>query len=206
MADALSQIPLVILAGGKSSRMGIPKGLLEINGRTWMRRQVETYRSFGGIESVIVVGYNAEDYLRELSSDPLDINFAVNSRPENGPFSSLQEGLRFFQNKGVLSNGVFVLPVDVPCPESSVWNRLIESGKFPVSACYPVFKNKGGHPVWISEELILKCLKHLPTDRLDYIMQSLPSGKICRVDVEDSRVVMNVNDPAAWENYKISFE
>jgi CTP:molybdopterin cytidylyltransferase MocA len=206
MPDLISKIPLVILAGGKSSRMGTPKGLLELNGRTWVHHQLETFRSFGGKEAVVVVGYNADAYLHALSTDQPDINVTVNSKPENGPFSSLLEGLCFFKKKDMISSGAFVLPVDVPCPGKGVWDALSESAILPVSACYPVFENKGGHPVWISEKLILKCLDHPPTDRLDYILQALPSGKICRVDVADSRVIINVNDRDAWENYKKSFE
>jgi molybdopterin-guanine dinucleotide biosynthesis protein A len=146
----MTDIPLILLAGGKSSRMGMPKGLMQIEGMTWMRHQCESFRKIGCGEIVIVLGFNAEDYLHELTINPLQIHTAINLKPENGPFSSLQEGLRSLSNKGQTSMGVFVLPIDVPCPEKGVWETLKESGQFPVNACYPVFGDKGGHPVWIA--------------------------------------------------------
>jgi CTP:molybdopterin cytidylyltransferase MocA len=202
----MTGIPLILLAGGKSSRMGTPKGLLTIKGMTWMRRQCGLFRAIGSGEIVIVLGYNAEDYLNELSINPLNIQTVINSKPENGPFSSLQEGLRFCLNNGQTTLGVFVLPIDVPCPEKGVWEGLLESCKSPVNACYPVFGDKGGHPVWISEELILKCLGYPPTDRLDFIVRSMPSERIRRVAVTDPQILLNVNDPPTWESYKKTLE
>lgn len=204
--DKLSEIPLIILAGGKSSRMGTPKGLLHIKGMTWMRHQCEYFWTIGGREVVIVLGFQAEGYLRELTINPLQIQVAFNSKPENGPFSSMQEGFRFFLNKGQTSMGVFVLPIDVPCPETGVWKSLLESSQFPVSACIPVIGDKGGHPVWISEELLLKCLTYPPTNRLDFILQSLPLERICRVAVTDPKILLNVNDRSTWESFQMTLE
>ena len=46
-----------VLIGGKSSRMGTPKHLLETAGRTWIERTVAVLR--GRVEQVVIAGAGA---------------------------------------------------------------------------------------------------------------------------------------------------
>jgi molybdopterin-guanine dinucleotide biosynthesis protein A len=36
--------PVIVLAAGKSSRAGMPKGLIEVNGRPWIEHQIEALK------------------------------------------------------------------------------------------------------------------------------------------------------------------
>ena len=57
----------IILSAGSATRLGeltkeLPKGLLEINGKTIIQRQIEIYRK-NGIENIIViVGPHSDKY------------------------------------------------------------------------------------------------------------------------------------------------
>ena len=56
---------VVVLAAGRSSRMGEPKGLVVVEGRTWIDRQLE---ALGRRRAVLVLGHDRERYLRPWSS------------------------------------------------------------------------------------------------------------------------------------------
>ncbi len=57
---SLKKIPLVILAAGKSSRMGFPKGLLSYRGKKLLQHQIENFFQLGGETVVVVLGEHRE--------------------------------------------------------------------------------------------------------------------------------------------------
>ena len=78
----------IVLAGGRSSRMGTPKAALEWHGSTLLRRVVGIVgRAVDG--PVIVV--RAPD--QELPSLPADVEIAEDAREGRGPLQGLQSGL-----------------------------------------------------------------------------------------------------------------
>ena len=78
----------IVLAGGRSSRMGTPKAALEWHGSTLLRRVVGIVgRAVDG--PVIVV--RAPD--QELPSLPADVEIAEDAREGRGPLQGLQAGL-----------------------------------------------------------------------------------------------------------------
>jgi molybdenum cofactor guanylyltransferase len=84
MSDAAG----IVLAGGRSSRMGTPKAALEWHGSTLLRRVVGIVgRAVDG--PVIVV--RAPD--QELPSLPADVEIAEDAREGRGPLQGLQAGL-----------------------------------------------------------------------------------------------------------------
>ena len=202
--------PLCILAAGRSSRMGTPKGLLDANGIPFLAYQLARFRELGGVEAVVVHGDGAagyEDVLSGLSGpewEGLHIFTARNEDPERGSFSSLQVGLKAL---GKHPEGVFVLPVDVPCPKKEVFDALVEEshGGSRRDVCLPEYKGQGGHPVWISE-LFAGRLLALPSEgetaRLDHQIAALPPIRQARVEVSDSSVTRNLNLPSDWQEFK----
>jgi molybdopterin-guanine dinucleotide biosynthesis protein A len=78
----------IVLAGGRSSRMGTPKAALEWHGSTLLRRVVGIVgRAVDG--PVIVV--RAPD--QELPSLPADVEIAEDAREGRGPLQGLEAGL-----------------------------------------------------------------------------------------------------------------
>jgi len=84
MADAAG----IVLAGGRSSRMGTPKAALEWHGSTLLRRVVGIVgRAVDG--PVIVVRAPGQ----ELPSLPADVEIAEDAREGRGPLQGLEAGL-----------------------------------------------------------------------------------------------------------------
>lgn len=205
---------MILLCGGKSSRMGEPKGLLSFAGETWLERQLIQFATYGK-QAVVVLGHDFGSYFQALhflkkaeehsyNWNGMKLSVAVNTNPELGPFSSLQTGL----GKLRTNVGVFILPIDVPAPEPEVWKRLqLEGDTRHLDACIPLFAKQHGHPAWLSHNFVLSLRKLSPESsqaRLDYQIHALPSSRKDYIPVRDSRVAMNMNTLADFDQLKKS--
>jgi CTP:molybdopterin cytidylyltransferase MocA len=190
---------VVLLAAGRSSRMGEPKGLWAIGGKPWLEHQLDAIDALGA-EAVVVLGFDRERYLETLPELEDRASVVVNPAPEHGPFSSLQCGLR------VAGAPAFVLPVDVPVPVTDVWQALLEALTERVDAAVPVHEGAGGHPVLLSAALVTYILGLRADSRLDHVLREWSWGRgpnperdrIARIPVLDRRVRLNLNAPEDW--------
>lgn len=187
--------PLVILAGGKGERAGGPKGLIEYNGRPWLEVQLREFRDRGGSEAVIVLGHEHERYFTMIPSLKAE-RTVVNPAPERGQFSSIQLGLA-----QVNTPAAYVLPVDVPVADESVWHGLAAQLQEPTMACVPEWQGRGGHPVLLGRSFINRIASASSTDRLDAHIKNLRPGEVKRIPVEDMRVGMNINSLEQWQGF-----
>ena len=90
----------VILAGGKSSRMGTDKALLELNGKKFIEQISEELDWFE--EKIIAHGNN-----RELSGTSWTL--ISDSYPNHGPIGGIHAALSVCQ-----SDALFVVTCDIP--------------------------------------------------------------------------------------------
>ncbi|HEY8039995.1 MAG TPA: nucleotidyltransferase family protein [Polyangiaceae bacterium] len=188
---------VVVLAAGRSSRLGQPKGLVAVRGRPWLEHQLEALAGTGvGVRRVVLVlGFDREAYLAALPGVASMAVPVVNGAPERGPFSSLQCGLAEVVRDG--DRPAFVLPVDVPVAAPDVWEALAGALGPGIDAVVPVH-GKGGHPVLLSSTLV----RHLltlppegPESRLDLQLRLV---SVARVPVADARVGLNLNVAEDW--------
>lgn len=193
--------PLILLAGGKSSRhitTDGPKALFNFNGKPWIECQIDNFIQAGGNQLIVVLGYWAKEIGEALINLKLTkkhlITNVVNEHPELGPFSSLQTGLKAL-NPSTIS-GAFILPIDVPCPQSETFellNKQIQS-QTNVQVIKPSYKEKNGHPVWLAKRTISKLLELDPKfSRLDEFIRSLPNNEIAIVPVNEKWINLNLN-------------
>ena len=128
----------VILAGGRSSRMGRDKAFLKIDGQTLLSRQIALARS-AGAEAVYLSGRPATDY--SATGCPV----LMDAFPGCGPLAGVERGLATSRTPWLL-----VLAVDLPAINAEFLARLLRScsktgagiprlnGQIePLLACYP---------------------------------------------------------------------
>ncbi|HEY3816371.1 MAG TPA: nucleotidyltransferase family protein [Polyangiaceae bacterium] len=183
---------VVLLAAGRSSRMGQPKGLVDFAGRPWIETQLDAVR---GRRVVVVLGHDAARYREALPDLAKRAELVVNPEPDRGPFSSLQVGLAACEPGG---KPVFVLPVDVPAASAALWAALEQALAPGLDAAIPTFDGRGGHPVLLAPPFLgrLRALDPAsPEARLDV---QLRSAKAALVPAGDARVRMNLNAPEDW--------
>src|SRR6185436_17104691 len=118
-------IPALVLAAGRSSRMGRAKASLPINDRdTFLTRIVRTFLAAEVDDVVIVVGHEGEAIAEAFSASGLPARFVVNREYDRGQLSSLVAGLGLVDRPGVAA--VLMTLVDVPFVSESTVRAVIE--------------------------------------------------------------------------------
>lgn len=102
----------VILAGGKSSRMGRDKAFLEINGQPLLLRQIEIVRAAGAGE-ILISGRVGRDYSR------FGLRVVQDERPEAGPLAGIHAAMSVVRGSRLL-----VLAVDLPAMNTEFLRNL----------------------------------------------------------------------------------
>jgi CTP:molybdopterin cytidylyltransferase MocA len=142
-------IAAVILAAGRSSRLGQFKPLLSVGGQTLIQRAISLFRQ-NRIEDIIVVtGHRAAELEAALAQETVRI--ARNDAYARGMFSSVVTGLRQLPAQCV---AFFVLPVDLAFVQAATIGRLIKAfQEQPGRICHPCAGNRRGHPPLIPARL-----------------------------------------------------
>src|SRR5260370_31937890 len=110
----------VVLAGGRSSRMGTPKAALEWHGSTLLRRTVGILaRVTGG--PVVVVRARGQD----LPALPPDIEVVDDPRAGKGPVQGLAAGLAAVADRAEVA---FVSSTDLPFLHPAFVRRVLRAG------------------------------------------------------------------------------
>lgn len=105
----------IILAGGKSSRMGSEKGLIQLDGKSFMQYCIEALRPL--VDSIIIVSSNP-DY------DVFNVERVEDIIPDSGPVAGLHAGLTHSKTENNL-----VISCDVPLLTTSLLQKLLSYEK-----------------------------------------------------------------------------
>jgi CTP:molybdopterin cytidylyltransferase MocA len=211
---------VVVLAAGRSSRLGEPKGLVLVEGTPWILRQLD---ALGGRRAVVVLGHDRDRYLASVPQLAARAHVVTNLDPDRGPFSSLQVGLAGLAET-TPGASAFVLPVDVPAAGECVWTALegaiaalAAGGTVPgavtagaeapaeaPSAAIPEHEGRGGHPVLLGGRFVAEILGLPPSARLDEALRrAARRGSVVRVPVSDPRVRLNLNTAEDWGKVRV---
>lgn len=146
-------IPAVVLAAGRSSRMGRAKATLPLDATdSFLTRIVRTFLDAGVDDVVVVVGHEADAIVSAFSASGLPARFVVNHHYERGQWSSLVAGLGVVDRPGV--SAALITLVDVPLVTAETVRAVI--------ACYrrthapvvrPTSGSRHGHPLLVDRSL-----------------------------------------------------
>lgn len=139
------RIAALVLAAGRSTRMGGPNKLLaEIGGRPMVRIAVDEALASRADTVVVVTGHQHEQVKAALRG--LNIKIVHNPDYAQGLSTSLRAGLRAVPDN---ADGVIVLLADMPQVEAALIDRLIatfDPGKGAL-VVVPTIEGKRGNPV-----------------------------------------------------------
>lgn len=146
-------IPALVLAAGRSSRMGRPKATLPLEeGDTFLARIVRTFLEAGVDDVVVVVGHEADTIVREFSTSGLPARFVLNQDYDRGQLSSLVVGLGMVDRPGVA--GVLVTLVDVPLVSADTVRAVLDRyRRTHAPIVRPTSGSRHGHPLLIDRSL-----------------------------------------------------
>jgi molybdenum cofactor cytidylyltransferase len=137
----------IVLAAGRSRRMGEPKPFLRLEGRTFLERAVAALRE-GGCDPVVVVAGPAEDdAARRTAAEAaaLGAAVAVNPAADAEQVDSLRVGLRALPPA---AEAAVVAPVDVPEVSGETVRALADAfRRTGAPVALPAHGGRHGHPV-----------------------------------------------------------
>jgi len=138
------KIAAVILAAGRSSRMGAHKLTLDLDGKPLLRHVLDKAKAVGFADIVVVLGHRAEETRAVFASETL--RFVVNPRHAEGLSTSLQAGVRALTDD---IDAVMIFLGDMPDVDLALIERMIQA--FDPEALraivVPMRAGKRGHPV-----------------------------------------------------------
>ncbi|MBL4663361.1 MAG: molybdenum cofactor guanylyltransferase [Flavobacteriaceae bacterium] len=105
-------ITALLLAGGKSSRMGTDKGFITLNGISFMERIISAVKPFVG--QIMIIS-------NDSSYDTFNIKRVSDIIPNSGPLAGIFSGLFYSESEVNL-----VLSCDVPLINDTILNILID--------------------------------------------------------------------------------
>ena len=199
---------LILLAGGRSSRMGSPKGLLDYHGVYWILEQIIRFKCVQKPKVYIGLGYDYEKYIeaipwfnkaidKSFNYKGAEVNVVINYNPQLGPFSTLQEVLGSVDPQET----VIVQPIDVPLLNKQNLRAIINENNIIV---IPVCDDHKGHPVKLKFEFWTTLLAiDLTTDkaRLDRQIRAADNSSITYLKVSDNVVYQNINTQENWKYF-----
>lgn len=149
----------IVLAAGRSRRMGQPKAFLRAGESTFLEHAVRVL-SDGGCELVIVVtGPLSNETARQVAEDAalLDAGIAVNPDPASEQADSLRIALFALPPE---TDAVVVAPVDVPDVSAALVASVIDAWRrtsAPVAV--PARDGRHGHPVLFDRRVFRELMR-----------------------------------------------
>lgn len=184
----------IILSGGRSERMNFPKAFLEIEGVSFLKKLVDTYKN---VVSKVVIVLNSEltepewkNYVEKIEDNGKII---LNHHSEKGKFHSLQLGAR-----NIDCDYCFIQNVDNPFITSSTLDDL-KKNKNANGITIPTYKTKGGHPILISKNVLEKISETANTNQ--HLKDFYSGFKRKYVEVNNESILMNINTLEDYEKF-----
>lgn len=184
----------IILAAGRSSRMGRDKALLPYRGSTFLEDLAHTFLT--RLDSLVVVlGHNAETIRASLPHHPR-LSAVLNQDCERGMLSSLQVGLAALPPEA--AGAVFTL-VDCPGVREATLEAIVEAfAQSSGPVVIPRYRGARGHPIAVSADVIGELLALPPTGSPKQTIRRHRAETVF-LDLDDPAVVGDIDTPADYE-------
>ena len=138
----MNQVAAILLAAGRSSRMGAFKPLLPFGNKTVIQCCIDYLRAGGVDDILVVVGHRANEIRQKIS----DVTFAVNPDPDSAMGASIAAGISELPET---AQATLIALVDHPAVPPTVVAKLLETWKSGARIVIPAWKGRGGHPVLV---------------------------------------------------------
>lgn len=186
------RIAAIILAAGRSRRMGKFKPLLPFGNQTVIESCVGNLRAAGVAEIVVVLGHRAEDISEKLNS--ASVEFVTNPNPDSEMSASIELGVDALTD---IARAVLITPADHPAIHPETIRFLIEKWRGGAKLIQPDFAGKGGHPVLIDLSYRDE-LKRLDPDAGLRGFFNKHRAEVLRLPVDSPFVARDMD---TWEDY-----
>jgi len=196
-------IPAIVLAAGKSSRMGRTKALLPIgSSETFLTRIIRVLRE-GGVESIVVViGGDAAAVRASLPPAEGSISAVDNPNYEEGQLSSLLVGLAAVEERFDKVDAAMVTLVDVPLISAGTVRSVLDAYRAKPGA--PVVRprrgNRHGHPAIFNQSIFGELKRADPSQGAKPVVHAHAAEEV-NVDVDDDGAFIDIDTPEDYDRF-----
>jgi molybdenum cofactor cytidylyltransferase len=190
----VEDITAIILAAGRSERMGRSKPLLPFGPTTVIEACIEYLRAGGLGTVIVVVGQDARaEELKQVLKDS-QVIFAINPDPASQMGASIACGLREIPDA---VKAVMITPADHPAVPAQVVQILVDEWKSGARLVMPTHQGRGGHPVLIDLSF-REQLASLDTSRGLKGFFEGHQAHVSRVAVDSNYIARDID---TWDDY-----
>ncbi len=182
----------VILAAGKSTRMGFWKMMASIQGKPLIRRTCDT--ALNVCDRIILVSGFRHTELENFFLGREEIQVVRNRDFEQGMFSSVQTGATHVE-----SDPFFLIPGDFPLVSSETYLKLLRG--YHGRVVIPVYQGKTGHPVLLPLALKDQICSGSTSVTLRDILNQVPWDSI---EVDDPWILRDADIPEQIKQFRSS--
>ena len=184
----------IVLAAGRSQRMGTRKLLLPFAGSTVIARVVDAYLGAAVDEVVVIVRPNDGQLVEALSGRPA--KFVENPDAAGDMLSSLRCGLRALPSK---VETVVVSPADQPSLKPGLMRQMLrdyQTGEAGILV--PVHNGQRGHPLIFSARYREELMSSYDGIGLRGLLQTY-AAEVTEWSTEDAAVLEDLDTPADYK-------
>ena len=189
-----NEVAAIVLAAGRSQRMGTFKPLLPFGPKTVIENCIDNLRG-GGVETVVVVLGQDEraEKLRQQLRDT-SIVFAVNPDPNSEMSASIACGVRALPQ---LMKAAVISPADHAAVPSDVVAKLLAEWRRGAQLVKPTWNDRGGHPVLVDLKFRDELLSLDPDGGLKAFF-AVHQELVSRVPVNSNYIARDMD---TWDDY-----
>ncbi len=191
----MSTLQAIIPAAGRSSRMGRPKQLLDVDGQPMLLAVVDPIQSCGSIDKTIIVTNSLVASTLDLAQTGTSV--VLNDEPDAQMIDSVRLGVTELQRQYDLapSDGILICPGDQPGLTTDDIARCCQTfTQTPQKILIATHHGKRGHPMIFPASLVpyvmsIACdagLRELPQQHIELIAQ---------FELTTPAVTRNINTP-----------
>jgi len=197
-------IPALVLAAGKSSRMGRTKALLPVgsSGETFLHRIIRVLREGGADAVVVVIGGDAAAVRASLPRDDVQISAVENPRYEEGQLSSLLVGLAAVEQRYDNVEAVMMTLVDLPLISAATVRAVRDA--FLANPGAPLVRprrgGRYGHPAIFNRSIFGELRRADPSTGAKPVVHAHAAEEV-NVDVDDEGAFIDIDTPEDYERF-----
>jgi molybdenum cofactor cytidylyltransferase len=193
----LGEVGAILLAAGRSERMGAFKPLLPFGKKTVIEACINYLREGGMDPIVVVVGHRPNEIREQLKTSCL--SFAVNPDPRSEMSTSIAYGVLQLPET---TRATLIALVDHPAIPASVVTALRTQWENGARLVVPTWESRGGHPVLIDLSLRQELLNLDPARGLKGLFD-LHKDEVRRVPVNSPYIARDMD---TWDDYRALYE
>lgn len=188
----------IVPAAGLSRRMGQPKLIMEIGGKTVIERLLTTLSHPAIQETVVVVRQSDQALSRTI--EELSLSNVRMVKPDADPpemRSSVEHAIRDLGNRQTPEpdDGWILIPADHPVLDGNVLDQLITAWEtIDEDLLIPQHKGKSGHPTFF-RWAVTRRLTEIPGDQGLNWLQTTTGIRIRKLPIESNSILLDLDTP-----------